>query len=144
MICADLMTFFSFCSLFQRMIHVLSFSFLLFLIMMMVTVEQPHSKLLTDLDKAGIEIAFTQSIADETDPELRQIKVGSPSSLLSFATYPLSFFSSSSLNDERIMIRVLSGLPVTFHMSSSKRVDCNEMRERRRRLKWLFTTGEES
>ena len=36
---------------------------------------QPHSKLLTDLDKAGIEIAFTQSIAEETNTELRQIKV---------------------------------------------------------------------
>jgi len=34
----------------------------------------PHSKLLTDLDKAGIEIAFTQSIADETDPELQKLK----------------------------------------------------------------------
>lgn len=38
-------------------------------------VLQPHSKLLTDLDKAGIEIAFTQSIADETDPELQKVKV---------------------------------------------------------------------
>lgn len=36
---------------------------------------KPHSKLLTDLDKAGIEIAFTQSIADETDPELQKVKV---------------------------------------------------------------------
>jgi gamma-aminobutyric acid type B receptor len=35
----------------------------------------PHSKLLTDLDKNGIEIAFTQSIADETDPELQKLKV---------------------------------------------------------------------
>lgn len=34
----------------------------------------PHSKLLTDLDKAGIEIAFTQSIADETDPDLSKIR----------------------------------------------------------------------
>ena len=44
----------------------------------------PHSKLLTDLDKNGIEIAFTQSIADETDPELQKLKVSKRNVILPF------------------------------------------------------------
>ena len=56
----------------------------------------PHSKLLTDLDKNGIEIAFTQSIADETDPELQKLKVsiivcGSP-----FVSFILSFLEKKA------------------------------------------------
>lgn len=35
-----------------------------------IIIYQPHSKLLTDLDNAEIEIVTSQSIADELKPEM--------------------------------------------------------------------------
>lgn len=57
---------------------------------------QPHSKLLTDLDTAGIEIASTQSISEETGVELQRLKVGVTSSTSRVATSKQLFTSRAA------------------------------------------------
>jgi len=57
---------------------------------------QPHSKLLTELEKGGIEIAASQSIAEELRPELYlqkiKVKITQNSSLFPPFCFCLAFF----------------------------------------------------